>query len=69
MGRLTGGDGSSARERERAQGGLARVRESGPEMGRGKGVAGARGGGSGRGMGWIQPSRGGKGSSLFLFIF
>jgi hypothetical protein len=69
MGRLTGGDGSSARER--AQGGLARVRESGPEMGRGKGSCGREGGGgeSGRGMGWIQPSRGGGGLFSFSFYF
>jgi hypothetical protein len=41
----------SVRERERAQGGLARARESRPEMGRGEGVMGARGEKSGRGMG------------------
>ena len=41
------------RERERRAG--WRARGSRPEMGRGEGVAGARGG-SGRGMGWIQPS-------------
>jgi hypothetical protein len=61
--------GRLVRERERVQGGLARARGNRPEMGRGEGVAGARGGESGRGMGWIQPSRGGKGFSLFLFIF
>jgi hypothetical protein len=43
MGRLTGGDSSLARER--AQDGLAHVRESGPEMGWGKGSCGREGGG------------------------
>jgi hypothetical protein len=46
----------SERERERVQGGLARVRRQAGDGPKG-GVAGARGGGeSGRGMGWIQPS-------------
>jgi hypothetical protein len=54
-GRLAGGVGSSARERERERRAGWRARGSRPEMGRGEGVAGARGG-SGRGMGWIQPS-------------
>jgi hypothetical protein len=56
-------------ESERAQGGLARVRESGPEMDRGKGSCGREGGESGRGMGWIQPSRGEGGLFSFSFYF
>jgi hypothetical protein len=73
------GWGQLVSERERAQGGLARVRESGPEMGRGKGSCGREGGESGRGMGWIQSSRGEGGLfsffyfliplSIFLYIF
>ena len=45
----------SERERERECRAGWRARGSRPEMGRGEGVVGARGGG-GRGMGWIQPS-------------
>jgi hypothetical protein len=53
-------------ERERAQGGLARVRESRPEMGRGEGVVGARGGERPRhGLDSAQQ----KGGGLFSFSF
>jgi hypothetical protein len=54
-------------ERERAQGGLARSRESRPEMGQGEGVAGARGGG-GAAAAWagFSPAEGGW---LFSFSF
>jgi hypothetical protein len=67
MGRLTGGDGSSVRERESTGRAGARAREQAGN-GPGKGVAGARGGESGHGMGWIQPSRGGR-AFLFFFLF
>jgi hypothetical protein len=53
-------------ERERAQGGLARVRESGPEMGRGEGVAGARGGRAAAAWAGFSPAEGG---GLFSFSF
>jgi hypothetical protein len=73
MGRLTGGGGSSVRERERRAG--WRARGSRPEMGRGEGVAGARGGGGGdrarQGVFYPPPRGGGLPPpiSLFLFIF
>jgi hypothetical protein len=56
----------SERERERGRGaGCARARNR-PEMGRKGRSTGARGG-SGRGMGWIQPSKGE--GFLFFFLF
>jgi hypothetical protein len=69
MGRLTGGGGSSVRERERRAG--WRARGSRPEMGRGEGVAGARGGGGGeRSRHGLDsaPQRGGPFPFSFYFL-
>jgi hypothetical protein len=66
MVRAAGGWGRLVNKRERAQGGLARGGR--PEMGR-KGESRVRGGGgSGRGMGWIQSNLVGEGFS-FSFYF
>jgi hypothetical protein len=54
-GRLAGGVSSSARERERERRVGWRAREQAGNGLRG-GSHGREGGGSGRGMGWIQPS-------------
>jgi hypothetical protein len=55
-------------ERERAQGGLARVRESGPEMGRGKGSCGRARGGAAAAWAGFSPAEGGR-ALLFFFLF
>jgi hypothetical protein len=68
MGRLTGGGGSSVRERERRAG--WRARGSRPEMGRGEGVAGARGGGGGeRSRHGLDSAHQRGGAFPFFFLF
>jgi hypothetical protein len=59
----------SARQREReiAQGRLARTRKQAGNGPRG-GSRGREGGRSGRGMGWIKPSQGGEGFSFYFYF-
>jgi hypothetical protein len=56
----------SERERER-RAGWRTCAKAGRKWA-GGGSCGREGGESGRGMGWIQPSRGGEGFSLFYFL-